>query len=400
MGNSMASYERKNMAFSYWESKQWLSDRNLVVVGGGIVGLSAALRVRELHPNWKITVIERHPFGGGGSTRNAGFACFGSATELREDRITLGDTLALELVQKRWTGLQLLRKQLGDQALGYRESGSVELFLKGFEQHSAVPSAEELEDLNRWIAPVTGTTQTFENIPSHQFHGMDAAAIEQVISSPLEGCIDTGLMMQALQSEVHKSGIDLVHGCHVTGIENGSQPRIRISETAAGGTWFETERLLLTTNAFARELLDDLDVHPATNLVLVTEPLQTLPPQPTVHIDAGYVYARSIENRLLIGGGRHWGIDAPEALEARLLETMQAIWPESKSVNVDHRWTGVLGIGQARLPIVQAVQSGIHVAVRLGGMGVAMGMQCGQQAAALVAETSFPASDKHLFRFD
>ena len=88
MGNSMASYERKNMAFSYWESQQWLSERNLVVVGGGIVGLSAALRVRELHPNWKITVIERHPFGGGGSTRNAGFACFGSATELREDRIT------------------------------------------------------------------------------------------------------------------------------------------------------------------------------------------------------------------------------------------------------------------------------------------------------------------------
>lgn len=387
MGNSMASYERKNMAFSYWESKQWLSDRNLVVVGGGIVGLSAALRVRELHPNWKITVIERHPFGGGGSTRNAGFACFGSATELREDRITLGDALALELVQKRWTGLQLLRKRLGDQALGYRESGSVELFLKGFEQHSAVPSAEELEDLNGWIAPVTGNTQTFKNIPSHQLHSMDAAAIEQAISSPLEGCIDTGHMMQALQSEVHKAGIDLVHGCHVTGIQSGSQPRIRISETAAGGTWFETERVLLTTNAFARELLDDLDVHPATNLVLVTEPLTTLHPQPTVHIDAGYVYARSIENRLLIGGGRHWGIDAPEALEARLLETMHAIWPESKSVKVDHRWTGVLGIGHARLPIVQVVESGIHVAVRLGGMGVAMGMQCGQQAAALVAET-------------
>jgi glycine/D-amino acid oxidase-like deaminating enzyme len=299
----------------------------------------------------------------------------------------LGDKSALELVQKRWTGLQLLRKRLGDQALGYRESGSVELFLKGFEQHSAAPSAEELEDLNRWIAPVTGTTQTFKNIPSLHLHGMDSAAIEQAVSSPLEGCVDTGQMMHALQSEVHKAGIDLVHGCHVTGIQHGLQPRIRISETTSGGTWFETERLLLTTNAFARELLDDLDVHPATNLVLVTEPLQTLLPQPTVHIDAGYVYARSIENRLLIGGGRHWGLDNPEELEARLLGTMRAIWPESKSVKIDQRWTGVLGIGKARLPIVEPVQSGIHVAVRLGGMGVAMGMQCGNQAAELVAET-------------
>ena len=387
-GQIHGANERKNMAFSYWESNQWLSKRNLMVVGGGIVGLSAALRVRELHPQWKITVLERHPFGGGGSTRNAGFACFGSATELREDRLALGDVRALELVQKRWAGLQLLRKRLGDKNLGYLESGSVELFLKGVTPHTAMPTDEEIADLNAWIAPVTKSSTTFERADIRRLNGLDPMAIEQAIASPLEGCIDTGKMMHALKQEAHQAGIDVVNGCHVTAVQSsGSVPQIRLSETPDGGTWFEAERLLLTNNAFAGELLDGLDVHPASNLVLVTEPIDHLAPQPTVHLDAGYVYARSIGNRLLIGGGRHWGVDHLPELESRLVERLHAIWPVSKAVKIEQRWTGVLGIGKERLPIIQEAKPGIHVAVRLGGMGVAMGMQCGHQAAELVAKT-------------
>ena len=376
------------MAFSYWESNQWLTKRNLVVVGGGIVGLSAALRAKELHPSWKITVIERHPFGGGGSTRNAGFACFGSATELREDRLILGDVRALDLVQQRWTGLQLLRKRLGDQAIAYRASGSVELFLKGHEPHAPMPTVEEIANLNAWIAPVTSSSKTFQLVDAQSFNGMDSTAIQHVIASPLEGCIDTGKMMQALHHQAHLAGIDVVHGCHVTGVLPAAPlPQIRLSESPEGGSWFEADRLLLTTNAFAGELMEGLDVHPASNMVLVTAPIHGLAPQPTVHIDAGYVYARSIGNRLLIGGGRHWGLDDSAELESQLVNRLNAIWPNSRNVKIEHRWTGVLGIGQERLPIIQEAKPGIHVAVRLGGMGVAMGMQCGHQVADLIAKT-------------
>jgi glycine/D-amino acid oxidase-like deaminating enzyme len=116
------------MAFSYWESNEWLEDVDLLVVGGGIVGLSAAFRAREMHPEWRILVVEADPFGGGGSSRNAGFTCFGSATELMQDRKTLGDHAALELVRQRWNGLQKLRATFGDLALGHQASGSIELF--------------------------------------------------------------------------------------------------------------------------------------------------------------------------------------------------------------------------------------------------------------------------------
>jgi glycine/D-amino acid oxidase-like deaminating enzyme len=376
------------MAFSFWESNQWLTKRDLVVVGGGIVGLSAAIRAHQLHPAWKITVLERHPFGGGGSTRNAGFACFGSATELREDRLTLGDDRALELVKQRFAGLQLLRTQLGDKGIGYRQSGSVELFLKEKDPYSAAPEDDELSELNAWIAPASGSGKTFERLDKKRLEGMDLSAIDQAIFSPLEGCIDTGQMIHSLRRQALQTGIDIVNGCHVTGMQSSrSRPEVRLSESPDGGTWFEAERLLVTTNGFARELQGDLDVHPAQNMVLVSEAIPNLAPQPTVHMDAGYLYARSIGNRLLIGGGRHLELDHPSHLESRLIDYLNLIWPQSKSIKTEYRWTGVLGVGKERFPIIKAIHPNIHIAVRLGGMGVAIGMESGFRVAEMIGRS-------------
>lgn len=55
------------------------------MIGAGIVGLNAAIRSRELKPEARVVVMEGEMLRTGASTRNAGFACFGSMTELPED---------------------------------------------------------------------------------------------------------------------------------------------------------------------------------------------------------------------------------------------------------------------------------------------------------------------------
>ena len=89
------------MIFSYWENKTWLSNIDFVVVGSGIVGLNCALELRTKHPKSKIVVLEKGLIPHGASSRNAGFACFGSLTEIISDLDTHSPSEVYELIKKK-----------------------------------------------------------------------------------------------------------------------------------------------------------------------------------------------------------------------------------------------------------------------------------------------------------
>lgn len=69
---------------SYWEQSAML-DYDFVVLGGGITGMFCALTYRKQYSKAKIAILERGLFSLGASTKNAGFACFGSLSELVKD---------------------------------------------------------------------------------------------------------------------------------------------------------------------------------------------------------------------------------------------------------------------------------------------------------------------------
>ena len=382
-----SSLERKNMAFSYWESTEWLEGNDLIVIGGGIVGLSAALQASILRPHWKIAVIERDTFGGGGSTKNAGFACFGSLSELAHDRSVLGDDEAAALLKKRIDGLKLLRNSLGDSSIGYRACGSLELIRKGAGYE--MPSWETISEVNAWAAETTGSMHTFHIAKGKELAGISNKTIEGAIASPLEGAIETGKMMQALRSKAQKTGIRLLFGLNVTGWnQHTTNHQIEIERVGASGVAerfaMKVPHVAIATNAFARELIPKCDVNPKENMVLVTEAIDNLSFDGTVHMDAGHLYARNIQNRMLIGGGRHWNLKKNTELEQKLKALLNDAFPETLMANIEYQWTGILGIGATRMPIVSKLHARSVAAVKLGGMGVAMGMQLGKESIELL----------------
>ena len=97
--------------YSFWE-KNTLLNYDTAIVGAGIVGLSIASAILEKYPKQRVVVLERGLLPTGASTRNAGFACFGSLTELLADEAKMGIDKCLDLVEKRWNGLQKLVKRL------------------------------------------------------------------------------------------------------------------------------------------------------------------------------------------------------------------------------------------------------------------------------------------------
>ncbi len=145
---------------SYWEKTAFLEHIDFAIVGSGIVGLNAAINLKERYPKAKVVIFERGVFPAGASTKNAGFACFGSVSELIEDLEIIGADALLTLVEKRWKGLQKMRNMLGDQMIDYQQFGGYELFFENDQHYQKC--FEFLPFLNKNIAAVTGLKETFK----------------------------------------------------------------------------------------------------------------------------------------------------------------------------------------------------------------------------------------------
>ena len=355
--------------FSFWEWKDSLAGLDAVVVGAGLVGSNAALRLRERHPSWRIAVLDRSAFGGA-STRNAGFACFGSPSELLDDWKSLGRDATVELVRMRWEGLQALRRMWGDKALGYRACGAVEAFT---DAELLGECQFMLSELNASLADVLGGVAFEAQNNVAGLHHLCGA-----LASPLEGDLDTASLAHTLKDALHRSQIPVLSGVEVTGLDHVSGKwEVRTTHGC-----FAVPHVLVATNAWSRALLN-VDVHPVTNHVVVSHPLPHLHLTQTVHHDRGYIYAREVDGRLLIGGGRHWEGDDTQRVE-RLIQWAQRHIQGAQDWRTAHHWTGMLGVGDVRQPIVQEIEPGLVAGIRLGGMGVAIGTRVGQRLADLV----------------
>lgn len=370
------------MNLSYWELKNWFTGVDYTIAGSGIVGLHAALRLRERFPESKILVLEKGPLPEGASTKNAGFACFGSLSEVIEDLKNHTEEEVISLIQKRWNGLQLLRRRLGDAAIGFEPFGGYELFLQedtaGYEE-----CLRRMPFVNEVLKPLFKTDVFAKEVDRFDFKGIH----EYLIFNPFEGQIDTGSMMQALLKEAIANNILILNNQTVTAYHE-HQGNVQVS---LGNFTFSTKKLLFATNGFAATITQGA-VKPARAQVLITEPIPNLDIKGTFHIDRGYYYFRNINNRILFGGGRNLDFEGETTttfgntgLIQNQLEKMlrEVILPDT-DFTIAHRWSGIMGIGTHKSPIVQQLSNHVYCGVRLGGMGVAIGSIVGSELADLV----------------
>ena len=86
---------------SVWEKESFFAPRDFIIVGSGFTGLWSAYYLKKRFPEKSVLILERGIIPSGASSRNAGFACFGSFTELQSDSNTLGESEMLELMEMR-----------------------------------------------------------------------------------------------------------------------------------------------------------------------------------------------------------------------------------------------------------------------------------------------------------
>ena len=365
------------MNLSYWEQKTWLNNIDYAVVGSGIVGLSTALHLKIKQPNAKIIILEKGLFPQGASTKNAGFACFGSLSEILKDMESHTESDVLELVGQRHKGLQLLRSTLGDDALSYQQLGGYELFLEKDELLFDTCS-QNMKHVNSLLKPVF-KADVFSKVSNH----FNFSRIQnQYIRNQFEGQIDTGKMMQALIKRVQELGVIILNNTKVERYFEHSD-KIEIQTTH-----FELSalKLIFTTNGFAKQLINE-DVQPARAQALITKPLKNLQIKGTFHLDCGYYYFRNVDNHILLGGGRNLDIKGETTTKLAETEKIQqslenilkyTILPKI-DFKIEQRWSGIMGVGSQKKPIVKQLSNHVYCGVRMGGMGVAIGSLIGKE---------------------
>ena len=370
------------MQLSYWELKNWFTKIDYTIVGSGIVGLHAALRLRQNFPNSKILVLEKGMLPQGASTKNAGFACFGSLSEIIDDLKIHSEEEVLSLIAKRWKGLKMLRENLGDQTIDFKPFGGYELFLNEAE-NTFQECVSKMPYVNDLLRPMFKTDVFSKEIDRFGFNGIH----ENLIFNPFEAQIDVGNMMQALLKKAISEDILILNQQTVT---NYHEKENQV-EVALGNFSFTTNKLLFATNGFAGNLTNDA-VKPARAQVLITKPIPGLDLKGTFHIDKGYYYFRNIGDRILFGGGRNLDFETEtttlfgqtEIIQNQLEKLLKEVILPNRNFEIEHRWSGIMGMGSSKNPIVKQISENVYCGVRLGGMGVAIGSLIGTELADLV----------------
>tara|TARA_R110000868_G_scaffold126072_1_gene332983 strand:- start:27326 stop:28438 length:1113 start_codon:yes stop_codon:yes gene_type:complete len=370
------------MQLSYWELKNWFTNVDYTVVGSGIVGLHAALRLRERFPDSKILVLEKGMLPHGASTKNAGFACFGSISEIIDDLKSHSEEEVVRLIEKRWQGLQLLRKRLGDTAIDFKPFGGYEVFLNS-DDSCYMECINKLPFINEILKPLFKADVFAKQMDRFGFIGTK----EYVVYNPFEGQIDTGNMMQALLKNAYSENILILNQQTVTSfLDKGNEVEI-----ALGDFSFSSKKVLFATNGFSNELTNGA-VMPARAQVLITEPIKDLDIKGTFHLDRGYYYFRNIGDRILLGGGRNLDFETEtttefaqtEIVQNKLEQLLKEVILPHRDFKIEHRWSGIMGIGNSKNPIVSQLSENVYCGVRLGGMGVAIGSLIGTELADLI----------------
>lgn len=354
---------------SLWERESFTGNIDLLVIGAGITGSSAALFWKRRKPYANVVVIDKGLIPQGASTRNAGFACIGSISEHLDDMHKSAEEIVFGRINRRWNGLKLLRKTVGDSEIDYDPCGGYEIFT---DLQLYASCRDKIDWMNERLEKAIGESDVYISV---EYNGYPA------IFNRLEGSINAGRMMRSIHHLLCEAKIPVWWNLEAVEAK-GSEILFK------DGKSLSAKNILAATNGFTQDLAD-LPVSPARGTVLLTNPVPDLAWKGTFHNNRGYVYFRNYGDRLMIGGARNidkegeatgsFGINP--VIRKWLIQFVDQILKLPKGWEIEQEWSGIMGFTPDKEPLITQTDKGVWVAAGLSGMGIAIGMETARQVA-------------------
>jgi len=374
---------------SVWEKESFFAPADIVIAGSGLVGLWSAYYLKKSAPHLSITIVERGIIPTGASTRNAGFACFGSLTELVADAQKMGEDHMLELVEMRYKGLKRIAKLFPEKDTGFERYGGYEL-IAGDPEADVNELRSNIDWLNRRLKKIVKQQKTFQ-LQNEKIEEFGFSGVQHLIFNKAEAQLHSGKLCQSLLRLVQSMGVTILNNIEIKGFEKMNGHLVLHTDQPFTLT---ASQLLVCTNAFARQLLPQLDIEPARGQILVTSSIDQLPFKGTFHFEEGFYYFRDLGDRVLLGGARNKAFAAEhtdemvvtDSIQAELERFLREVILPGRNYHIEHRWSGIMGMGGEKMPIIRAINDHVFCAVRMSGMGVALAPMIGEKIAALMTD--------------
>ncbi|WP_419487664.1 NAD(P)/FAD-dependent oxidoreductase [Chryseobacterium bernardetii] len=360
---------------SIWEQETFYRKRDIIIIGAGFSGLWAAISIKEKSPEKSVLIIERNAVPLGASTRNAGFACFGSLTEVIADSQKMGWGKTLDLVRMRFEGLRKIRHYFKNDEIDFELSG-------GYEILNDDKPLQYLNEVNEKLKSITGLEETY-SLQQDKIQEFGLGKSQFLIENPCEGSLHSGKLLQKLLEKCYELKVEFLFGTEVNNIEETSDGvNIYFSKDVS----IKSGQIIYCTNAFSSKFLEKENIVPARGQILLTEPIENLKLKGTFHYDEGFYYFLNLGNRILLGGGRNQdfkteettAFETTEFLQDHLENFLKEVILPNREFKIDLRWSGIMAMGNEKTPIVKQLSDRQFCAVRLSGMGVALAPKMGE----------------------
>lgn len=402
------AYEAESLSGCFWTEDFPGPDRDwpqvkgdlvadVVVVGAGYTGLSAALHLAQAGED--VAVVDMHEPGWGASGRNGGFCCLGgSMLKSRgiQRRFGSNDLAEWDAVQK--DAVDLVRDLIRDCGIDAQTHSNGETQLA----HSS-KSYRRLEREANAMAQA-GEAVEFIETSALADKGMRARGLLGGITEPVGFALHPRRYVLGLAEAVLTAGGRIYSNSPVRNVSR--QGKESVLQTTKGT--LRTKRVIFATNGYSS---DDVPTWlrarfmPVQSNILVTRKLteDELAAQGWTTSQMVYDTRRLLHYFRLLPDGRmmfgmRGGIRATRAEDRKMHEMIrqdfEAMFPEWRQVETPWFWTGLVCLTGRRVPYVGPVPNlpGAFAGFGWHGNGVAMGTYAGRTLAglALGQETSVP----------
>lgn len=373
------------MTLSHWQRSHTFTSSDvqtdIVILGGGYVGLATAYWLTELRPDLKITIVERNQCGAGASGRNAGFLTKGSAYFYK----ALTDKWGFDKAQSIFTFAEKSIEMVYQNIL----KSCPEIDYDQVSSYTLIrPDAFDLSSVSGFA---------FNWQEASELHAKLGKNYQGVLVTAPEYRVNPMDLLGTLKKKLLSRKVQILEGISAFEIGEGM--------VKTDVNLIKTQKVIVALNGYTSDFHSAFNgiIRPTRAQMLAVELDENLDIPGLFYDPPEKVYWRKAQDKVLVIGGKRLLEEtgeqgsSSEKLSANIQTGLESYLSDVLEVKykVISRWSGIMGYTNHELPYLQKIKAPSETYLVGGFSGHGMGF--GFHAARETAELALGLREKSFF---